>query len=259
MNNQIKKHQKYSKSAVLIKKLSSTSMSLNDIRTILTRELKHKTNIGDIFCMTVRDTYTIIIKTPSDDETSALLDKIEEIEAIKNITEITYKAFNQKKLIILGIPEIIEEDLITQKLQNYYNPATPITIFKKLNRNKKYQLIIELEEEIAHHLLSQQRINLGFSTCRISPYLSIVRCGNCQKFGHSQQNCTQQIVCKYCANRHESSSCRLARNQKKHRCVNCFGSPEEFPHSADSSECPAFHHFLQQRDIYAKELQSRST
>lgn len=81
------------------------------------------------------------------------MEKMENITSLQDIIEITYKSTNLKKIIILGIPEVMEEDLIIQKLEGYYNPETSIEIFKKITRNNKYQLILEVEDFIAAHLL----------------------------------------------------------------------------------------------------------
>lgn len=91
-----KSHTMYSKSAILVKRIN-TSLTLNNLRTILTRETRDKTTVQNIFCDIARDRNTLIIKAETEAETNEILKAIENIETLKDAIEITYKAENTKK------------------------------------------------------------------------------------------------------------------------------------------------------------------
>jgi hypothetical protein len=62
--------------------------------------------------------------------------------------------------------------------------------------------------------------------------LSILRCQNCQVFGHNKSKCRNSIQCPHCAGPHGHQSCK---NVNLKKCANCFGQ-----HSAAYKGCPAY-------------------
>lgn len=66
----------------------------------------------------------------------------------------------------------------------------------------------------------------------------ILRCFNCQRFGHGSNFCTNSTRCSNCSEHHTNQNC--SSNPK---CVNCKG-----PHISADRKCP---HFDFQRDIHA--------
>ncbi|XP_058826766.1 uncharacterized protein LOC131686789 [Topomyia yanbarensis] len=74
-------------------------------------------------------------------------------------------------------------------------------------------------------------INVGFHPCRVRQYIpSPLRCMNCLKFGHTNNQCRGNRVCAGCANLyHDNTRCVQTI------CVNCRGS-----HDAFSKTCPVY-------------------
>lgn len=75
-------------------------------------------------------------------------------------------------------------------------------------------------------------IQAAYYRLQVRPYIpSPLRCYKCQKFGHSQNNCSFASLCANCGqNLHEDQPCtRLSL------CVNCNGT-----HSARSRDCPKY-------------------
>ncbi|GFV64317.1 uncharacterized protein TNCV_2502351 [Trichonephila clavipes] len=64
-------------------------------------------------------------------------------------------------------------------------------------------------------------IKAGYLNCKIRPYIpNPLRCFKCQRFGHSQTSCRDQLTCSRCASvGHSSTDCTL-----KPKCVNCTQS-----------------------------------
>lgn len=258
-----KVQKRYSKSAVLIQR-TTTKLSLNDIRTILTREARGKTMIKDILCRPARDGNTLIIKGQTEEETQELLKIIETVQTLKDSITITIKTTNIKKIIILGIPIDINHEDILKDLQKQYKPETPIEILKEPRKRtdaKTYSIILEAEDWVAMDLLKRQNIKIHFNTCRIQLYLPVIRCTRCQQYGHVEDKCRGKETCQYCAGRHAKSKEKYCMNMKKYknpRCINCIGTQGDFPHEAGSRDCPAFHFQIQQRNIYAKSIMQNS-
>lgn len=263
-----KMHHKYSKAAILIRRRQNTSITLNEMRKILTRETKNIVKDQQIYCELARDRNTLVIKTHNDEATQKLLEAIENINSLRDIMEITFKSMNLRKIILLGIPTEYDPEEVIQQLQEKYITEIPISLSKKIYREgaQFYQLVLEVESWLSSQLIKQQKINLGFNTCRISLYMPLVRCQNCQRFGHTKEHCRLPAVCNYCAKEHKSNTCPLITGKKgrsidknKFRCLNCLNTPNFFPHEASSPDCPAFHYYTQQRNILSKGRSVSST
>lgn len=242
-------HANYSKAAILITRQRNTKVSLNDIRIKLTRETKDLIEFKQIYCELAKNKKTLVIKTFSNENTHKLLDTIEKIESLKDVIDITFKGADLRKLIILGIKVDMDPAEIITNLRSLYNSEIPINQVRIKQRDKAttYQLIIEAEAQITTHLLQQRKIVIGFTSCRIAPYQPILRCKNCQLFGHVEQNCRQPIACGWCAGNHNTTYCYYRNKPQHHRCRNCVGSPNEFPHAASSNECPTLQYYISQR------------
>ena len=78
-------------------------------------------------------------------------------------------------------------------------------------------------------------------TVELERRFKVIRCYNCQRFGHLARNCKNSPVCCFCSGSHVSpASCP---NETK--CANCSG-----PHPSFSSVCPDFN---KQYEILAKQ------
>lgn len=240
----------FSKSAILIRRTKNTQLSTNDIRKILTRETKENSINKQIYCGTTKDNNTLIIKTTKDEDTNKLLEIIENITSLKEAIETTYKSNNIKKIIILGIPTELTEEEIVKHIESQYKLEIPVAVNKNITKDhsRNYQLVLEVEDWAAKDLVRRKKLQLGFIQCRINLYMPVLRCNNCQAYGHSSTNCRRQEICQYCTKPHRSLFCHIRKTPNKQRCINCVGTSGDFPHAANSPDCPAFHYHLQLRN-----------
>lgn len=238
-----------SESAILLKKLPSTKMSINTIRNILNVETKNNQNLPRIYCETSRSRNTLIIKSVSEDETEKLLHIIERVEKLRDITELTFRTSNQKKIIILGIPSIIQPEDIIKKITKDIGVNVPVHIHRKLQKENshQYQLVLETNITIAYNLIKLGRLLVGFNSCKISDYKPIIRCAHCQRYGHTKDNCSYEAACAICAYNHETTACPNKDIPSKTCCINCLDTRNNFPHKADSSKCPLYQYKLKSR------------
>ena len=82
-------------------------------------------------------------------------------------------------------------------------------------------------------LSTQDRLIINGKNCHLERErkVKIIRCYNCQKFGHISANCKNKAVCVKCSCYHESSTFCNAEP----KCANCEG-----PYPAYSSLCPVY-------------------
>jgi hypothetical protein len=67
--------------------------------------------------------------------------------------------------------------------------------------------------------------------------MSILRCQNCQAFGHNKSKCRNTIKCPHCAGLHGHRNCP---NKNLKKCANCFSS-----HSAAYKGCPTYLRYVE--------------
>ncbi|XP_050308407.1 uncharacterized protein LOC126744878 [Anthonomus grandis grandis] len=110
---------------------------------------------------------------------------------------------------------------------------------KSVNNFKNINLILEADSITHNKLLSQERVKLGWSRCRVFNHVSVLQCFNCMGFNHYGKDCKSQQICSRCSGNHSYKECRS--NEKK--CINCIKSKKpnenlDVSHEALSRECP---------------------
>lgn len=84
--------------------------------------------------------------------------------------------------------------------------------------------------------LKSQRINIGWSRCRIYEHVDVLRCYKCNSFGHTQVNCvSDNFSCPLCAGEHTIQYCTA--DPLSHKCINCIRENEKTKFNADVQHC----------------------
>lgn len=235
----------FSKQAILLTRKPTSRMSMFDIRDTLNRKLQNTLNIPRIHCTLSRNKRTLIIQTAKDEEIKILSDTIQENKEIMDIINLTLTTEKRKKIIILGIPKYITSDEIITKIKRENDQISEITLHKVISREnaKTHQLVLELEAHNADRLLKQGKLLLGFVVCKLAIYAPIIRCNNCQRYGHTGETCIRQKACAYCTKIHDTHQCPEKNKPDKHKCINCMRSKDDTGehldhcHSANSTDC----------------------
>lgn len=153
------------------------------------------------------------------------------------------------KLLILGVPARTTIDCVDNKLKQIAGPTGLIKYSKKLsNRDNTDNWLIETNILTRRKLLAANRITVGFTTCRIEPFVTIRRCTLCQSLGHTDINCTNELFCERCGDQHSIKNC----NETTPMCINCQITNDEEQtafdtnHLASDPKCPTFLYYKQQ-------------
>lgn len=229
-----------SDSAILIRKLNKET-TLKQIQETINSHLLEVQLPFAIHSRLSRNRDTIIIKTNTNEHTDELLKSLEQIKELQDLVEITYKEEHIVKLIITGIPEVANKDKLIQDLREHYGTSS-INLNKYVKRKgaSTYSIIIEVDKNLSSTLLNKHYLSIGLNSCRISVYRPIIRCANCQLYGHSTLNCRRKTICAYCSRGHSTDNCIYKNDKAQHRCANCIGSENYFRHTANSPLCPIY-------------------
>lgn len=234
--------------SALILKITSKNITITKLKETLNERLLSENNVPPLFCKNARQRNTLILQSDSEENTEKLLRLIENYSDIKQQIEITYKLTKNSKVIITGIPKTVSSSTII----NYITEQTPIlniNIEKILQKEKtnNYHMVLNMESKEAQLLLNKKFLLIGLNTCQIRFYRPIIRCGNCQLYGHSTINCLRDSICAKCSRGHNTSECPYFQDSSQHRCTNCYLSEGYKKHTADSNLCPVFRAMLADR------------
>lgn len=249
-----------SRSAVLIKRRADSKISINSLRNLLNKETMNIPSLPKIHCDTSRDRETLIVRTESEEDTDRVLRAIEEISQLKELADITIKSSDNRKVIILGIPDMVQPEEVVTAIQNTAGQDLSIDIQKVLKRkgSQTYQLILELEKSEAIKILNLRKIPIAFNVCKIHLFKPIIRCQRCQRYGHSSDRCRARQVCQYCTKAHDSNTCPNKNKLNTYRCVHCYRDKDYYPHHAGSNTCLEYKYQIQQRNISSNSYPSPS-
>ena len=73
-------------------------------------------------------------------------------------------------------------------------------------------------------IISKQndRVYVGFQrVCKVYDSFFVLRCYNCQSFGHHSKECTETAVCGHCGNNHQTRNCDRKADAATSCCSNC--------------------------------------
>ena len=74
-------------------------------------------------------------------------------------------------------------------------------------------------------------VKIGYLSTKVTPFIQQpLRCFNCQRFGHSKNNCKGQPVCEKCGHSAHTDTCSQTPT-----CTNCKGA-----HGPSSKKCPTY-------------------
>lgn len=128
------------------------------------------------------------------------------------------------RLMIHDIPielsgEYIVKSVIDQNLPDAAaDDVNLVCMYPTRNGKKHCSCVIETSPIVRSYLPKRQKVNIGWSACRVNDHVTVLQCYKCQRFGHLANNCTNAACCCHCAGEHISKDCK---SKNVLRCVNC--------------------------------------
>lgn len=90
--------------------------------------------------------------------------------------------------------------------------------------NRKFNLIVEADSVTYNSLIENQKLNLGWGRYWVYNDYGIIRCYNCNKYGHFQKECRDKKTCAKCNGEHDIKDCQGVSV----KCTNCVTSNEKY-------------------------------
>ena len=87
-------------------------------------------------------------------------------------------------------------------------------------------VILEVPADIYKNIReNNNKVFVGFQSCRVFDVINIKPCANCAGFGHNSAKCKNKTICLRCAGTHKTELCNSEHN---HKCANCFFSNNKY-------------------------------
>jgi hypothetical protein len=132
------------------------------------------------------------------------------------------------KLYFIHEDEVLVQKNINQNEVNPNNVEIKI-LYKSKVVNKKFNMVLEVNNYVLNSLIKMDKINIGWNCCRFEQDYGVVRCFNCRKYGHIASKCTSQ--CPICGENHNQNKC----NSTLKMCNNCSQANKKLKTNLDTN------------------------
>ena len=138
-----------------------------------------------------------------------------------------------------GISALIEDPTTSEedkKLEIF--AITPLK-----NNGQIFKAILRVSNLIRSIIAKQSdRVYIGSQrVCKVYDSFFVLRCYNCQEFGHHSRDCNKTEICGHCSGQHQTRNCEKKSDPIAACCSNCKREgTADSKHSANSVDCPLF-------------------
>lgn len=179
------------------------------------------------------------IKMGKQTKNGGIILRCENNESISTLKENIQSKLNKKynieepkslkpRVKIVGIHEENDDENLLERIITQNKLETTLSDLKVVHTSKpikkRYNLTMECTHQLRDVLLKRENIFVGWMRCKVYEDLKIIRCYNCQKYGHIAKECKNSLRCPRCAENHSSNDCQ---NENKN-CANCCDAKQKY-------------------------------
>lgn len=167
--------------------------------------------------------------------------------------EVKTEQLNKPRIKIVNIDnatnmdaEAIECDINKRNFNDLEDKGKVVHMFTK---DKGFtSVIMEVSSTVYQHIREKNnRLLVGYQSCRVYDLINVKPCFNCGGFGHSSSKCNNSTICLYCSLKHKTSECNQEGRKTSLKCPNCTYSNHKYKtsynacHSAfDRTRCEIY-------------------
>lgn len=161
-------------------------------------------------------------------------------DKLKDNCEVKIEALNLPKIKIVGIDnstgmdlQKIENDINTRNFSHTNSKGKVVHMFT--GKNKQFtNILMEVPSDIYKYIReNNNRVFVGYQSCRVYDEISIRPCSNCARFLHSNTKCRNSVTCLKCSEPHKTEECKA----KLVKCANCSFSNLNYKTNYNTNHC----------------------
>lgn len=202
----------------------------------------------------------VAIKCINDDELNKF--KVEAKKALSDKYDVHIPEIRGQRVRISNIDQDYSDEKLIDSImtQNDFIKNGSLKVISKFEnkiRKGSYEAIVECDSENFVAIINNEKLSIGWNSCRVKEYVNVKRCFRCCGYNHVASKCKNKKACLNCGEDHVAKECTA----NKSVCVNCKIAVEKFKlnldinHPAWSKECSVYKRKLEsnrKRQVYTK-------
>lgn len=240
------------KSVLFVKPKALSEKTKDEMKNSIKSVLDHKTD--PIIGLKTTNSGHVIVQCKDVDSVDQICKKLAGLE---NEYEIRKVEKRWPKLLITGIDKEDcehEADFIAllKEKNSVFDHDSDLKVVKFFGAGSSRKAQIECDIKTYERVIDLKKLVVGWNICPIFESIEVLRCFNCQSFGHMANDCPNEKVCSICTGPHQSSTCK----EKNFKCINCINFNREINendgklnvfHPCFTVKCPLFKHKLEKK------------
>lgn len=229
----------------------SSSRNINQILPILEGKIANSEMYPKIVTSRKTKNNNIKIQLETTQDKLELLDSLNQDDRINHQLQTIDLDKRKTDLLILNVPVHISQETLKYELSKQCNEEIKILNAVKTKSANLNHWRFQSSPSQAKKLLQKRRLTVLMNTYTLIKYVKIMRCSNCQNFGHTPRFCNKVSYCANCANEHLTNQC----NNESEACVNCLRvDHNQYHHKATSLACPVYQYIKENflKNYYSK-------
>lgn len=232
---------------VIFVKSQNDDLDLNEVKDVIKRSVRPG-KIGVNIRRVVKTARGVMVET----------ENVEQLEKFKECRELADKGLvfekpkkRSPRLMVYDvepaedavamIEDIYDQNMADQDidLETFKREFKIVHEYKRKDPgDSRLALVVECTARVRNVIRRNDRIYVGWQSCRIKDYNPLVRCYKCQSFGHVAKYCKNKVVCPHCAEGHEGKECK--NKNRPARCANCLSAKKDSGHAIGHPRCPEY-------------------
>lgn len=188
----------------------------------------------------------VAIESAKKEDIEKLKAEVESNNILKTKLNVKVPTRRLPRILIRDIAEEINKENLQEALVEQNEVFTtdskvePLFNFKGKRNTQSW--VVALDPDAFRKVMKSGKVNIGWTSCRISEHLRPLQCYNCLRLGHVAAQCENYRACGKCGEKdHDKITCKATKSS----CINCHFANDQFgqklytDHSPMDPRCPS--------------------
>lgn len=145
--------------------------------------------------------------------------------------------------VIMPVQHGVDSDNIIEKIKkqnDFIKSDAVLAVESYVDRGKYIVVLVRADSSSFESIIMKKKLKIQWRLCSVYENITVLRCYQCSRYGHTANECVNDVTCALCAGKHVTVGC----TSSIFKCINCMETNEktncELPcdHAAYSFKCP---------------------